>query len=150
MFLIPRMIYVMFKNMNNIKNISFAIIFFVFSTQSFADIIKVIEINGNKRISNETIEVLGNINKGEDLSKNQLNIILKNLYETNFFKDIKIEFNNRKLQAFDVGAGSAKLFYVLKVGKMDIVKFEIRYKGNFSSQPQFLGVFTNKFKALLK
>ena len=65
-------------------------------------------------------------------------------------RDIKIEFNNRKLQAFDVGAGSAKLFYVLKVGKMDIVKFEIRYKGNFSSQPQFLGVFTNKFKALLK
>ena len=65
-------------------------------------------------------------------------------------KDIKIEFNNKKLQAFNVGAGSAKLFYVLKVGKMDIVKFEIRYKGNFSSQPQFLGVFTNKFKALLK
>ena len=97
MFLIPLMIYVMFKNMNNIKNIFFVIIFFVFSTQSFADIIKEIEINGNKRISNETITVLGNINKGEDLNSNQLNIILKNLYETNFFKDIKIEFNNGKL-----------------------------------------------------
>ena len=33
---------------------------------------------------------------------------------------------------------------------MDIIKFEIRYKGNFAQQPQFLAVFTNKFKALLK
>ena len=65
-------------------------------------------------------------------------------------RNITIEFNKRKLQAFDVGAGAAKLQYVLKVGKMDIIKFEIRYKGNFTSQPQFLGVFTNKFKALLK
>ena len=65
-------------------------------------------------------------------------------------RNITIEFNKRKLQAFDVGAGAAKLQYVLKVGKMDIIKFEIRYKGNFTSQPQFLAVFTNKFKALLK
>ena len=65
-------------------------------------------------------------------------------------RNITIEFNKRKLQAFDVGAGAAKLQYVLKVGKMDIIKFEIRYKGNFTSQPQFLGFFTNKFKALLK
>ena len=65
-------------------------------------------------------------------------------------RNITIEFNNRQTQAFDVGATAAKLQYVLKVGTMDIVKFEIRYKGNFTSQPQFLGYFTNKFKALLK
>ena len=97
MFLIPLMIYVMFKNMNNIKNILFAIIIIFFSTQSVADIIKEIEINGNDRISNETILVLGNISKGENLNSNQLNIILKDLYETNFFNDIKIEFNNGKI-----------------------------------------------------
>ena len=84
----------MFKNMNNIKNILFAIIIIFFSTQSVADIIKEIEINGNDRISDETILVLGNISKGENLNSNQLNIILKDLYETNFFNDIKIEFNN--------------------------------------------------------
>ena len=97
MFLIPLMIYVMFKNMNNIKNILFAIIIIFFSTQSVADIIKEIEINGNDRISDETILVLGNISKGENLNSNQLNIILKDLYETNFFNDIKIEFNNGKI-----------------------------------------------------
>jgi hypothetical protein len=44
-------------------------------------------------------------------------------------RNITIEFNKRKLQAFDVGAGAAKLQYVLKVSNMDIIKFEIRYKG---------------------
>ena len=65
-------------------------------------------------------------------------------------RDLSIEFNNRKVQAFDVGATAAKLFYVVKVGGMDIIKIELRYKGSFTAQPQFFAVFTNKFKNLLK
>ena len=65
-------------------------------------------------------------------------------------RNLSIEFNNRKVQAFDVGATAAKLFYVVKVGTMDIIKIELRYKGSFTAQPQFFAVFTNKFKALLK
>ena len=65
-------------------------------------------------------------------------------------RNLSIEFNNRKVQAFDVGATAAKLFYVVKVGGMDIIKIELRYKGSFTAQPQFFAVFTNKFKALLK
>ena len=65
-------------------------------------------------------------------------------------RNLSIEFNNRKIQAFDVGATAAKLFYVVKVGGMDIIKIELRYKGSFTAQPQFFAVFTNKFKALLK
>ena len=61
-----------------------------------------------------------------------------------------IEFNTTKLQAFTKGAGAAKLFYVVKVGGMDIMKNEIRYKGSFTAQPQFFAVFTEKFKELLK
>jgi hypothetical protein len=65
-------------------------------------------------------------------------------------RNLSIEFNNRKIQAFDVGATAAKLFYVVKVGTMDIIKIELRYKGSFTAQPQFFAVFTNKFKDLLK
>ena len=61
-----------------------------------------------------------------------------------------IEFNRTKLQAFQPGAGAAKLQYVVKVGGMDIIQSEIRYKGNFTAQPQFLAFFTEKFKRLLK
>ena len=60
-----------------------------------------------------------------------------------------IEFNKNKIQAFQPGAGSAKLQYVVKVGGMDIIQSEIRYKGNFTAQPQFLAFFTEKFKQLL-
>ena len=65
-------------------------------------------------------------------------------------RNLSIEFNNRRIQAFDVGATAAKLFYVVKVGQMDILKIELRYKGSFTAQPQFFAVFTNKFKNLLK
>ena len=65
-------------------------------------------------------------------------------------RNLSIEFNTRKIQAFDVGATAAKLFYVVKVGTIDIIKIELRYKGSFTAQPQFFAVFTNKFKALLK
>ena len=65
-------------------------------------------------------------------------------------KNLSIEFNTRKVQAFDVGSTADKLFYVVKVGTMDIIKIELRYKGSFTAQPQFFAVFTNKFKALLK
>ena len=65
-------------------------------------------------------------------------------------RDLSIEFNKNKSQAFHEGATAAKLFYVIKVGKMDIIQIELRYKGSFTAQPQFFATFTNKFKALLK
>jgi hypothetical protein len=65
-------------------------------------------------------------------------------------KDISIEFNSNKRQAFDVGATAATLSYVVKVGGMDILQIQLRYAGTFTSQPKFLAVFTNKFKTLLQ
>ena len=65
-------------------------------------------------------------------------------------RNVSIEFNRTKTQAFQKGAGAAKLFYVIKVGTMDIIQIELRYKGSFTAQPQFFAVFTNKFKKLLK
>ena len=70
------------------------IIYLVFTTLVFSEIIKNIDISGNKRISKETILVLGNIIKGEDYDNNKVNDSLKKLYKTNFFKDIKINFED--------------------------------------------------------
>ena len=55
---------------------------------SFSDQITEIKIIGNKRISNETILVLGDINAGQVFTNENLNYTLKKLYETNFFSDI--------------------------------------------------------------
>ncbi len=66
-------------------------ILFFLSSISFAEIIKDIKINGNKRLSKETIIVFGKIDYATDYSEEDLNDILKRIYETNFFK--KINFN---------------------------------------------------------
>ena len=66
-------------------------------TYSFGEIIKEIKIKGNQRINTETIEVFSQISRGSDVNKNDLNSILKNLYETDFFSDIKINIENSVL-----------------------------------------------------
>ena len=67
---------------------------FLFISTSFGEIIKEIKISGNKRISNETILVLGDISVGKNFDKVTLNESLKNLYKTNFFKNINIDLSN--------------------------------------------------------
>ena len=74
----------------------FIILFLSYFYHGFlqAEIIKKIEISGNKRVSNETIKVYGNININKDYSEQGLNKILTNLYSTNFFEDVKIKLSN--------------------------------------------------------
>ena len=75
------------------------IIVFLFSVNFLrAEIITGLEIKGNKRISPETIKVYGEIEIGKDYSAFDLNNILKNLYETNFFETIDISLNDGLLQ----------------------------------------------------
>ena len=72
----------------------FLIIFF---TNAFGEVIKNVEVSGNKRISKETVLVLGNISTGQNFEKKDLNNSLKKLYDSNFFKDIQITINNGTL-----------------------------------------------------
>ena len=70
---------------------------FLFSTFSNAEIVKNIFIKGNERISNETIKVFASINKGDDIDTGKLNQIIKDLYNTNFFENINVNFVNQDL-----------------------------------------------------
>jgi outer membrane protein insertion porin family len=56
-----------------------------------------IVIDGNNRLSDETIIVYGNIDQFSSYDANSMNQILKNLYKTNFFSDVSISFENDKL-----------------------------------------------------
>ncbi len=66
----------------------------------YAEKVEKIIVSGNERISSETIIIFGEININEDLNKNKLNLILKNLYKTNFFEDVKINISNNTLNIF--------------------------------------------------
>ena len=79
-----------------------AIVFFVFSNNSKADVINEIIIENNKRISLGTIQTYGDIKIGEDYSDDDINLILKNLYETSFFENIELKFQNNILTIYVV------------------------------------------------
>ncbi len=72
-------------------------LFFIFSQHLFADVISKITVEGNKRITKETIIVYGGIDKSKEMTREILDNITKNLYETNFFQDIELSFNNNEL-----------------------------------------------------
>ena len=55
-------------------------------------------INGNERVSDETIKIYGNIKINEIIDEAEINNILKRLYETNFFEDVKIKLENNTLR----------------------------------------------------
>ena len=73
-------------------------IFYLIISNASAEIVNKITITGNKRISAETIKVLGGISDKMELDKTDLNNILKKLYETNFFEDVKVSLNENELK----------------------------------------------------
>ena len=82
----------MFKFSLHLIILSFFLTFY-----SYAKNYEKIIINGNERISNETILVFSEINKNKSLDENSINDILKKLYKSGFFKDISIKIENNNL-----------------------------------------------------
>ena len=72
-------------------------------SSSYSKNFKKIIINGNERISNETILVFSEITDEKFLDENSINNILKKLYKSGFFKDvnIKIEDNNLTIDVLE-------------------------------------------------
>jgi outer membrane protein insertion porin family len=82
------------------QNFLIKILFITFFSivNAFGEIIKSVEVFGNKRISKNTILVLGDISIGKDFNSIEINNSLKKLYDSNFFSDIKFNLNNGKLK----------------------------------------------------
>ena len=60
-------------------------------TNSYSEIVKELKVTGNKRVSTETIKLYGEIDINKDYADKDIDRVLKNLYETNFFEDVKIK-----------------------------------------------------------
>ena len=74
------------------------IIFSLFLTFSvFSKNYEKIIVNGNDRISDETILVFSEIADGKILNENLTNDILKRLYKSGFFKDVSVKIENNIL-----------------------------------------------------
>ena len=63
----------------------------------YSEIIKEIKVNGNYRISQQTIEMFSGVSVNDDLNTSDINEVLKNLYKTNFFEDVSINLSKNIL-----------------------------------------------------
>ena len=69
-------------------------------TLTNAQIYDEIKVIGNERLSVETIVMFSGLNIKSEISENDLNISIKNLYKTNFFKNIKIISKDKTLEIY--------------------------------------------------
>ena len=79
------------------KKFLISLIFILFNSSINAEIVNKILIYNNDRISNETIITYGQIEINKDYNNEDLNIILKNLYDTNFFKNVSLKLEKNVL-----------------------------------------------------
>ena len=73
------------------------LLFFLSFVNSYANVLKSITITGNDRIQDETIKSFLPVKINDQISANSINEIIKTLYETNFFKNINVDFKNDNL-----------------------------------------------------
>ena len=77
--------------------LSFFIFSFLLINQAIGAVITKIEITGNERIPAETVIMFSSVSLNDDLNVDSLNKILKDIYDSNFFKNVNVEFNNNTL-----------------------------------------------------
>ena len=81
-----------------IKFFHISILFFtVFVSNAFSEIITKVKVTGNDRITLESIIVFGDIKMGDNYESPDINSLIKKLYETNFFTDIKVKLTAGEL-----------------------------------------------------
>ena len=74
----------------------FLILFFL-SSHSFSEILNKIEIIGNDRVSKKTVKLFIQVDLKDEINDTKLNKILKDLYETGFFKNVSVNFKDKIL-----------------------------------------------------
>ena len=75
----------------------FCIIFLLFSSALQSKNYNNILINGNERISDQTILVFSELPEEKFLDESATNLILKKLYQSGFFKDVSVKIENNIL-----------------------------------------------------
>jgi len=83
------------KFLINIKFIIllFSIKFLLINT-AYSEQLRAIEVFGNERLADETIILFSNLNVGDNIDSNIVNDTFKALFDTNYFKNLKINIES--------------------------------------------------------
>ena len=125
--------------MINFKKIFFVFILFflTFSVKSYAEIVNKVEVEGNERITLETIVIFGDITIGKNYEPLDITATIKKLYETNFFSNISIELQDGQLNII-VAENPIINLLVLKGEKAEKYKTSISEKLVLREKTSFL------------
>ena len=80
------------------KYFIYLIFFFFFNNLSKAEVIKEFQIIGNDRVSDQTVIMFSKLEIGDQVDNNSLNLALKEIFSTNYFKDVSIGINDGIIQ----------------------------------------------------
>ena len=88
----------MISKNNSYKNFFLIIIVYFFLTKlTYAQNIKNFNIQGNERVSDETVIMFSELDVGDFISQEKLNQALKKLYYTDYFKEVEISYENETI-----------------------------------------------------
>jgi outer membrane protein insertion porin family len=112
----------------------------IFLSFSFSEIVKKIEITGNTRISDETILMFSRINEGQNFNSSMLNELLKNLYDSNFFTDVSVKFEDSIIL---INVEESPLIKDIKISGIKADKFKKLIRESLILKPR--GSYNNFF-----
>ena len=120
--------------MKLLKLLSLTIILnYFFLSFSNGEIVKEIKIDGNKRITDEIILMFSDIAVEQNITNSQINKIIKNLYETNFFDNVSVTLNNNKII---INVVEAPLIENIIISGIKAKKNKDLIKNNFELKPR--------------
>ena len=119
-------------------------IFLCCSLVNAANVQKII-VKGNDRVSSDTVKMFANVSELQDINDNDLNLILKRLYESNFFDLIEVKFENSILE-INVTEFPIVQNVEIKGVKKDKIKDELSKIILFKSRTSYNKVFLEEDK----
>ena len=105
----------------------------IFLSISLSDVIDKILITGNKRISDKTILMFIDINVGDNIDISDTNTALKNLYETNFFDNVSVDFTNN---IFKINVDEAPLIENINISGVKAKKYKELIQKSYTLKPR--------------
>ena len=129
------------------------IITVLFATKSNSEIVKKVIIENNERITKDTILVFSDIKIGKDYTPNDLNLVIKDLFSTNFFSDISLNLNDGILTISVIEnkvIQEIKINGIKKKELVDILKKQLMLKDKNPFVENFVLNDVERIKRILK
>ena len=129
------------------------IITLLFATKSNSEIVKKVIIENNERITKDTILVFSDIKIGKDYTPNDLNLVIKDLFSTNFFSDISLNLNDGILTISVIEnkvIQEIKINGIKKKELVDILKKQLMLKDKNPFVENFVLNDVERIKRILK